>query len=105
MGGRGVDLPDLQPGQVVLSLAGRDRGRRMIVLKVVDDRYVLVVDGELRRLQHPKRKNRRHLQPQGAVAHEVARKVAEGRPVTDAEVREALQRLAEGGRDGEEGRD
>lgn len=100
-----MDAPDLRPGQVVTSLAGRDRGRRMIVLRVVDDRYVLVVDGELRRLQRPKRKNRRHLQPHGAVAREVSAKLAEGRAVTDEEIRTALERLAEGGRDGEEGRD
>lgn len=96
---------DLRPGQVVISMAGRDQGRKLVVLKVLDDRYVLVADGELRKTQRPKRKNHVHLQPQNHVDRAVAAKLAEGKAVTDQEVRAALAQILEGGRhDDEEGR-
>lgn len=88
---------DLRPGQVVITTAGRDQGRRMVVLKVLDDRYALVADGDLRKVRRPKRKNRQHLQPQNYVDSIVAAKAAEGKPVTDQEIREALVRVLEGG--------
>ncbi len=87
----------LRPGQVVASRAGRDSGRLLVVLQVLDDRYVLVVDGEQRTVARPKRKNIRHLQPAGAVVESVARKAAEGGRVTDAEVRRALRDMKPGG--------
>lgn len=91
---------ELQPGQVVRSRAGRDSGRLLIVLKVLDDRYVLVADGDLRKAERPKRKNVRHLQVSGPVVESVARKAAEGRRITDAELRRILESLGPGGHGG-----
>lgn len=95
---------DLRPGQVVISLAGRDRGRKMIVVRLEGDRWVWVADGDLRRSANPKRKNRRHVQPQDQVDAELARRLAEGRTVTDPEVRQALEQVARGDRHVEERR-
>ncbi len=47
---------DLSIGQVVKSRAGRDKGRVFLVLEILDDKHVLVVDGDLRRLEKPKKK-------------------------------------------------
>jgi len=52
----------LQPGQVVCSTAGRDKGRLYVVVGILDSRYVTVADGELRKVENPKKKNIRHLQ-------------------------------------------
>jgi hypothetical protein len=54
-------------GQLVYSRAGRDSGRPMVVLRVLDDRFVEVTDGSLRPRQRPKRKNVRHLEAGTAV--------------------------------------
>lgn len=99
-----VGAADLRPGQVVISLAGRDRGRKMIVIRLEGDRWVWVADGELRRSANPKRKNRRHVQPQELVAAGLAQRLAEGRAVTDPEVRQALEQVARGDRHVEERR-
>ena len=48
-------------GEIVRSRAGRDRGRAFVILKLVDEDYVLLVDGRLRTLERPKKKKRRHL--------------------------------------------
>lgn len=48
-------------GDVVLSLAGRDKGRKLAVVDALDKDYVLVVDGDLRKIEKPKRKKIIHL--------------------------------------------
>ena len=49
-------------GEVVLSRAGRDRGRAFVIVQVLDADYVLLADGRLRTLDRPKKKKCRHLQ-------------------------------------------
>jgi ribosomal protein L14E/L6E/L27E len=85
--------PVLRIGQLVFSKAGRDRGRPFLVYRVSDEGFVYVVDGDLRRVARPKRKNVRHLQPTQKVALELATKIESGKPPTDAEVRRALAAL------------
>ena len=51
----------LYEGEIVRSRAGRDCGRAFVVWKILDEEYVLLVDGKLRTLERPKKKKRRHL--------------------------------------------
>ncbi|KGF11649.1 50S ribosomal protein L14e [Urinicoccus massiliensis] len=53
---------EIQQGQVVRSLAGRDKDRYFLVLEVVDQTYLLLVDGKLRKLAKPKKKKVQHVQ-------------------------------------------
>ena len=48
-------------GTFVISKNGHDKGEYYIITKVVDDKFVLVANGENRPLAAPKRKNIRHL--------------------------------------------
>ncbi|MBZ2175256.1 KOW domain-containing RNA-binding protein [Schnuerera sp. xch1] len=52
---------DIAIGQVVRSKAGRDKGNIFLVLSVVDDKNVLIVDGNIRKLDNPKKKKVKHL--------------------------------------------
>ncbi len=52
----------IKVGTVVISRAGRDKGKWMAVLQVSDNR-VLVIDGKERPLERPKLKNIKHLAP------------------------------------------
>lgn len=91
------------PGQVVKSIAGRDRGRSFIVIDVLDDRYVTIADGVLRKASNAKKKNTRHLLVENLIAEEIARKIRDNQSVTDKDIRRALQnlgKLQEAGRDG-----
>ncbi len=47
-------------GTIVISTAGRDRGRTMVIVAKTEN-YLLVCDGKERRLERPKRKNPKHL--------------------------------------------
>jgi len=51
----------LNIGGIVRSRAGRDRGRAFVILSIVDAEYVLLADGQLRTLERPKKKKRKHL--------------------------------------------
>ncbi|MCI6640065.1 MAG: KOW domain-containing RNA-binding protein [Pygmaiobacter massiliensis] len=51
---------DYQKGQIVLSRAGRDKGRFLAVVATSQGR-VLVADGKEHRLAKPKAKNPKHL--------------------------------------------
>lgn len=90
---RAGDGMQLEPGRLVTSKAGRDRGKPMLVYRVLDDGFVLVVDGEGRSVAKPKRKNPRHLQPHSLVADELGAKWRRGETADDAEVRAALSVL------------
>ncbi len=56
---------ELQVGQFVKSRAGRDKGKVFIVYEVINDAYVYVVDGDLRKLEKPKKKKVKHLKIEG----------------------------------------
>ena len=51
---------ELVRGDVVRSIAGHDKGSLMLVCEISGD-DVFVVDGRLRKLEKPKKKNRKHL--------------------------------------------
>ncbi len=86
----------LRRGQVVLSLAGRDKDRLMAVLGEAPDGGVLVADGKERPLQRPKRKNPRHLRPIGVP-------VGEHSMATNRELRRALLALRQAAPSSQEG--
>ncbi len=53
-------------GSVVKSLAGRDQDRIYVAVSV-EDRFILIADGKLHKLEAPKRKNVKHISPTGSV--------------------------------------
>ncbi len=55
-------MVELRPGQLVRSMAGRDKGKHYLVLRELDSVYVLLVDGRSRPVNRPKKKNKAHLQ-------------------------------------------
>ncbi|MBO8141988.1 MAG: RNA-binding protein [Firmicutes bacterium] len=84
----------LEPGRLVRSKAGRDAGKLFLVYRVLEDGFVLVIDGDKRPVARPKRKNPRHLEACSAVADGLGARWARGESVKDAEVRAALELLA-----------
>ncbi len=51
---------DIRSGRVVISSAGHDSGRRMVVTGA-DGGFVFVADGKERKLASPKKKNIKHV--------------------------------------------
>ena len=51
----------LLKGQVVRSKKGRDEGKVYLIIDIIDDDFLLLVDGKLRKLDRPKKKKVKHL--------------------------------------------
>lgn len=84
---------EVELGQLVRSIAGRDAGRWYLVLRRLDDIYVLVSDGDKRSVVNPKKKNIRHLALNAGVAKELQARLERNEPVSDVEIRAAIEEL------------
>ena len=80
-------------GHLAYSKAGRDRGKPVIIIKVINERLVMVVDGRTRSIENPKLKNIKHLQVTKKVAEELVRKIVRGDPLDDIDISRAVQVL------------
>ena len=81
---------DITFGQVVFSKAGRDKGKKFIVIDIIDELYVMISDGDLRRIENAKRKKIKHLQITGEVILPLSDKLEKKVRVTNSEIRKAL---------------
>ena len=81
---------DLKIGQIVKSKAGRDKGKIFAVYQVIDDSYVLVVDGDIRKLNMPKRKKVKHLIIYNTVLTEFAEKLQSNENLNDAFIKKLI---------------
>ena len=51
----------MQIGDIVISLAGHDKGQPFIVIAETGENFVLIADGKSRGMENPKLKRKRHL--------------------------------------------
>ncbi|OEF96440.1 hypothetical protein BHF71_04615 [Vulcanibacillus modesticaldus] len=80
-----------QVGEIVEILMGRDTGKYAVVLEIINDRYVIIADGDKRKFDHPKKKNVRHLRTTGYISEEVVKSIMEDKRVSNAKLRYVLQ--------------
>lgn len=77
-------------GQVVYSKAGRDEGKIFIITGLIDDNYAYICDGDLRRVENPKKKKIKHLVITKNIIDTIAQKISTDRKITNAEIRKLL---------------
>ncbi|MCQ1530919.1 hypothetical protein SDC9_175616 [bioreactor metagenome] len=87
-------MKNMQPGQIVYSTAGRDEGRKFIVLSIIDDNYVYISDGDLRKVDKPKKKKFKHLKSTGIIADLIKEKLLSNIKVEDCEIKKYLALLS-----------
>ena len=73
----------------MFSKSGRDKGRAFIVYDY-DESYVYVVDGKVRKLDKPKRKNYSHIQITKTIKDDIKSKIENGQYIMDSDIRKAL---------------
>lgn len=83
-------LPEPQIGQIVKTLKGRDAGSVYVIVGIVDERFVLIADGDKRKFDQPKRKNVQHLELQAMISSEVIHSLQESGRVTNGKLRHAV---------------
>jgi Ribosomal protein L14E/L6E/L27E len=84
-------MNDFTVGQVVRSLAGRDKGQYMVVIEVVDDQFICIANGKLRKVNNPKKKKVKHLAKTNHIATEIRDKILDGKKISNAEIRKILE--------------
>ena len=91
---------DIAKSNIVRSVAGRDAGSHIFVLATEED-FLLLADGKQRRLEHPKRKRRKHVALVGESHSLVAEKIRSSEKITNSELRKAIAALSGGNQDQE----
>ena len=80
----------LEPGRVVESIQGRDRGGFFLILENRGDGIVMLADGWTHRLDAPKKKKVKHVKAK-PVRLNLSTLRAEGGPLQDSDLRKALE--------------
>ena len=90
-------------GRVVISRAGHDKGKAFAVVGMEDGQYVLLSDGDLRKIAKPKRKKRMHVFATPFVSAELKESIEKGVMPLDASIRKAVGSVTASGKQEEEG--
>lgn len=80
---------DIRVGQVVKSKAGRDKDKLFTIIEIVDNDYVMIVDGKCRTLENPKQKKIKHLMIYKSIIDELSVKKA-NKELNNAYIRKVL---------------
>ena len=84
-----MDTIDISKSDIIISLAGRDKGKLFYVVDV-EDGYVLIADGKGRKLENHKRKKLKHVCRVSRTETRVADKILRGDKVLNSELRRDL---------------
>ena len=84
----------IEPGRVVFSTQGHDRGRAFLVVAVLNERYAMIADGDTRKVANPKKKQFKHIRPAPQTFPEALGASMIRAGTADAAVRKALATLA-----------
>jgi ribosomal protein L14E/L6E/L27E len=84
-------MNNLKIGQVVRSIAGRDKGQFMVIIAIIDNDFVIVCNGTLRKINTPKKKKIKHLAKTNHISNEINEKIMNGDKITNAEIRKILE--------------
>jgi ribosomal protein L14E/L6E/L27E len=74
-------------GKVVNSKAGRDMHRSFIVVGIINSEYVYISDGQLRKIEKPKKKKVKHLNFTDTVAEEIRVIIVSKKQVTNSKIK------------------
>lgn len=85
----------IEPGRVVFSKKGRDKTRYFVVLYTVDADFVMIADGDTRKLDHLKKKRLKHLGSCPVEAPELIEMYQKG-TLKDSDIRKVLIPVANG---------
>ena len=84
-----MQVKPISVGSVVRSRAGRDTGRDFLVIGILDQEFVLLADGELRKAEKPKKKKVKHLAATGRKIKQ-AEEAAQSGSLSNAAIRSWL---------------
>lgn len=78
-------------GKLAYSTSGRDKDKLFIILGIINGEYVYISDGELRKVEKPKKKKLKHLNIINNTAEDIKAIILAGGMVSNSTVRKYLQ--------------
>lgn len=85
---------EVSPGDIVYSLAGRDKGNYFVVMSVSEN-YAFICDGRNRKTDKSKKKKIKHLKTGLGHSDYIEKKIKNGEKVSNSEIRIELDSYAE----------
>ena len=89
------DLSVPQVGQIVRVTKGREQNQFAVIIEIIDDRFVLLADGEKRKYDRPKKKNVNHIEGTACISSEIRKSLLETNRVSNGKLRFAIAKYAE----------
>lgn len=80
-------------GQVVRVTKGRDEGKYAVIIKIIDNRFVLLADGDKRKYDRPKKKNIHHIKLMDYISLEIKNSLQETGRVTNGKLRFTIDKF------------
>ncbi len=77
-------------GQIAQVISGTDLDQYVMVVAIIDSKFVMIADGKKRKFDHPKKKNILHLQLQNSISQVVLESLEQSGRVTNGKLRFAL---------------
>ena len=77
--------------KVVHSKSGRDKGKYFIIIGIIDAEYVYISDGDLRKIEKPKKKKLKHLGFTNLMADEIREAILSDGRISNSKIRKFLQ--------------
>lgn len=78
-------------GHIVHSKAGRDADKYFVVVGIISDEYVLIADGDLRKVEKPKKKKIKHLVVHNMIASDIKSKMEAGIKINNNDIKNVLR--------------
>lgn len=86
-------MQDISLGQLVESTAGRDKSNKFVVLCIIDDQYVYISDGDMRKVENPKKKKLKHLKKLNQISEGIKDKLESKQKVSNSEIRKFIKSI------------
>lgn len=89
-----MNVNPYEAGRVVVSKQGHDRGRRFLIVELIDEQFALIADGDTRKLDHLKKKKLKHLRTEPQIVTGVLTAIKSRAQTADSAIRKALKDTA-----------
>lgn len=78
--------------EVVKSKAGHDKENLYLISQIIDEEYVLLIDGKNRTIANPKKKKIKHIISVNAVENQLEEVFEDKSKINDGEIRKILKK-------------
>lgn len=86
-------MQNISVGQIVVSNAGRDKSLKFVVLCIIDNKYVYISDGDIRKVEKPKKKKLKHLKKLNYIAEDIKDKLESCGKLSNSDIRKLLKSI------------